>query len=461
MGHIFKRAFAKGRRHWVVVALVLAVTVPLTPWLGRQFNLESWQNWLFQKIAEATPRPIQPRTFRFVMVDDPSYTSLQSRIPMRRDYIAKVVRAAADAGATIIAIDFDLRIRHPGSPVASERDDADYNRETGELVNAIIDVARTHRIILPKLVEEHAGGTYVWGLDNYQRFGICKRLIGDGRWESPGPPNRPLDSHTQANINCGYIQLTKQRRMIPPSLPVGDGGRIDSFGLALARAWNPELAETIGVYPAYGTFLPADTLEQRALKAGRRRAGDFVITTTQLFRKDPDALDIISGKPVIIGARWHDPVHPDQYIDMHDTPSGERANGSLIHDSYAEAIVDGRTYSILPHWLQITTEILISVLAAVFMAGISRTEEEQKAAEAREAKPDYKGAFAKLAVFLGFAIALLAAQWLAMVGGGTVFDAIVPLFAVFLHSVFEKFVDRVFVGPAIDLWRRTLPPKPA
>jgi CHASE2 domain-containing sensor protein len=417
-----------GWRHWTVVALVLAITVPLTPAVDRLLGLDQVQCWIFQQLGEIAPRPLEPRYTRLIMIGDAEYygEELRHRRPIRRDYLAKLVDALAAADASVIALDFDLRMPNPGRGSAPGDYDAlrsDYRSEVDALVRAVARAAERRKVVLPKRIAQSADGGYRLSPDVYSPYGICTRLTADGRWDNPGTPEFPLSAQAKANISCGYIALPRDRCQIAPCLDVGHEGKIDSFALALARAHDPGIAGQVGETPYFGTYLRGSVLDDPRIAVSARA----------LLARDPAALAVVRFKPIIVGARWHTDAHGvGKFVDLHWTPVGW-INGTMIHQSYAEAILDGRLYALVPHWMRYIFEVLYALVLAAVLAAYTATQ-------------------ARWAIFAGFVVALPLAQWLLLQLAGVDFQALPALLGLFLHSLFEQPVD-AGVGRAVQAWR--------
>jgi CHASE2 domain-containing sensor protein len=424
-----KRLKRTGWRHWAVVALVLVIIVPMTPGLDRLFGLDQVQCWIFQRLGEIAPRPLEPRYIRLVMIGDDEYygDALRHRKPIRRDYLARIVDALAETNAAVIALDFDLRVPDPArgaTPGDYAALKGDYQAEVELLVRAVARAAETHMVVLPKRIDQGPDGTYHLSPDVYSPYGICTRLTADGRWYNPGTPEFPLSAQAKANISCGYIALPRDRCQVGPCLDVGHEGKIDSFALAVARAWNPSAAQDVGETPYFGTYLRETVLDDPRV----------TISASALLARDPAALAVVRFKPVIVGARWHrDAAGTGEYIDLHWTPIG-RVNGTMIHEGYAEAILDGRLYALVPHWMRHAFEILYALLLAAVLAAYTATR-------------------TRWAIFAGFVLALPIAQWLLIQLAGVDFQALPALIGLFLHSLFEQPVDAA-VDRGVQAWRR-------
>jgi hypothetical protein len=106
----------------------------------------------------------------------------------------------------------------------------------------------------------------------------------------------------------------------------------------------------------------------------------------------------------------------------------------MIHQSYAEAILDGRLYALVPHWTRYVFEIVYALILAIVLAAYTATR-------------------TRWAIFAGFLLVLPLAQWLMLQLAGVDFQALPALIGLFLHSLFERPVDGA-VQRGLQEWRR-------
>jgi hypothetical protein len=414
-----RRAFAffasKGWHYWAIAAAVLALSVYLTP------RLDDWtvniRYALFQRFSEWTAHPLKPRFIKIVMIGDEEYYRGEpaERVPLSRDYLAKLVDALDRADAAVIALDFQMQLpdgNAKGTPGDYAEIPAPYRDETATLMRAIAHAAQSRAIVLPKKMTGPEPDGYRMLPDYFQPYGICTKLKPNGQWDNPGTREFPLTAEAQRHISCGYISLPKDKRQIAPSLDVGQAAPADSFSLAIARAWSPYDAQDIGDEPAYGSYISEKALD----KAGA------IVPAGALLAGDPSVLDRLRFKPVLVGADWHiSGFNLGDKVDRHFTPIGW-TNGAIIHENFAEAILSGRLYSGTPDWLLHALEILFGVFAAILFAAYSQL-------------------WVKIALFFGLAVFLFAVQWLMFQLVGTFFEAIFPLLGLAIHSIVERLIE--------------------
>jgi CHASE2 domain-containing sensor protein len=147
-----------------------------------------------------------------------------------------------------------------------------------------------------------------------------------------------------------------------------------------------------------------------------------VFSAGALLRGEVEVLEAIRHHAVIVGGQWHEyGVGEGDIVDTRQTPLGP-APGVVIHHNFTEAILDGRSYSYVPMWLLTSLEVIFGVVAALVFAA-------------------YSGFWTKVGGFIIFSFALVLIQWLMLQLFGTFFEAFVPLLGLWLHSIFERFLD--------------------
>jgi CHASE2 domain-containing sensor protein len=105
----------------------------------------------------------------FVAIDDDAFwkDELARRIPLKRDYLAKLVAAVSDADARVIALDFDLRQPiSDGKPVSYP----DYTKETNALLQVLKDVAEKRPVVLAESVDRAQNGPMQLQADIFDDF---------------------------------------------------------------------------------------------------------------------------------------------------------------------------------------------------------------------------------------------------------------------------------------------------
>jgi len=319
-----------------------------------------------------------------VVIGDDEYWNgeLSARVPIKRDYLAKIVEALKEANAAVIALDFDLR---SPSPVGEPVEFPDYLGETKQLLDAVKDASQNRKIILPKSVMFDDQHNYVSRSDIYDRF----------NFESD-------------NVLRGYIALPPDSRQVPWfSLQIKNGGPLNSFSQAIARADNDRALQSVAerLPLPFGSFM---------------RPEDFKsFSASDVLRREPAVFGELAFKVVIVGGVWHKLGYWEgPYIDEDVTPVGI-IPGAYIHANYVEALLDSRTYRPYEGWILIVIEILESLLVAIPFASPIRLL--------------YKTLIVAL-VCLG----LIGFSLISLLAFGLFFDFFIPAILVIGHGVIEQ-----------------------
>jgi len=407
----------KGGRYWSIAVAVLVASILIAPYVDDYLGLVRVRYWLFQHLNELTPRATKPRYVKLLLINDDDYwgSALEGRRPIKRDYLAKLIDKLAAADVALIALDFDVRLPNataPASPGSYDQIPADYRTETGQLVRSIGRAASDRFVVLPKSIWSDNRGSYSYLPDIFQVYGICNGLDSTGHWKNPGTREFPLSPGAQENISCGYIALPFDMRLLPPQLDVGND-ELDSFSLAIARAFNPDSVSLLSQGTSYGSYISPKALIR----------SETIFSAHDLLLGNGHVIDALRRRPVIVGAHWHmAQAALGDLVDVHDTPIGP-TSGAIIHENFAEAMLDGRQYGYIPDWVLQGLTLIFGVVAMVVFAA-------------------FEDLWAQIAVFTCLSFALVLVQWLLLQLLGTFFEAFVPLLGLWLHSVIERLWTR-------------------
>jgi hypothetical protein len=381
LGLRFSTLRDRSRWYWILAFIAIIAGMMLTYYLE--------ENYIWIKTRYVAYRPFEkisnkkPKYTVLVLARDPEYWvgPLARRIPIHRDYLAKVVKALDACEPSVIALDFDL-----SSPTlnGSQIDNPEYSTETQALITAILDVSKRRPIVLP------AGISHTSLEDP---FVIESAVYG----------NLPFSRTLQR----GYINLPFDIRQIPTPQPVVTGGLLDSFSTAIVRAHHEnvlDIASQSDVLP-FGTFIKEDFP---------------TLTTTEVLNGNCGS---IPSKIVIVGASWHrSAFNAGELVDLHATPRGQ-LSGAVIHANYAEALIDERTHKPLPKAVGWAIEFLISAAFALLLA-----------------VKTYKG-FQKPPIVALSCILLFAISYLAWQNAGYYFDFFFPATFLLFHAFAHYFQE--------------------
>ena len=408
--------------YWLTAFAALVCAYFATPYVEDYLNVVSARDFLYQQISQLEPRAIEPRYTKVVWIGDDEYwrPPLNGRSPINRKYLAEIVRALDDAGAAVIALDFSVRLLDPNATGDIGRFDEipqPYRQETDELVRAIVNAAaKGRKIVLSKTIWYGNGGGYALLPDIYQPYGLCTGFDKQGHWLNPGIPGiqpapSPQKIDWRSNISCGYIALPYDMRLLPPALKVLHHGQLDSFSLAIARAYDPERVAELPDKIYYGGYIPETALAR----------AHATLSAAEILRRplSPETESRLEHRAVIVGGHWSQSHmgHAD-FIDEWPTPLG-LISGAVIHQNFVEAVLDGRNFEVIPKWILAVATIVFGILAVLLFA---------KA-------PSILSKFLVLVVLF---VILSIIQWFMMMVFGTFFDAFVILVVLWVQSTLSR-----------------------
>ena len=392
----------KGARHWWTMLALLGGLYIANPYIDEYLNFKEVEIWLFQTLSRLSIHPFKPNAVRLVLIGDDEYWlgPLSGRGPLKRDYLARLVRALDQTQAAVIALDFSFRSPDPGRITTP----LDYKAETDQLMAALEQTAVHRKVVLAKSIWVNNEGAYITEPDQYQAHGICSDPARSTPTAvAPGVPN-------VANISCGYVSLPRDMRTVPGSITLAGGAHLDSFALAVARAIAPQSAKAAQGMN-FGSYVPLQAWSD---------AG-FVIKAGDLLRAPAAFAASVAGRAVIVGGNWSSLASGRGLpSDLHDTPVGSLV-GAAVNANFAEAILGGHLYAPTAKWLPHACEIIFSVVAAVVFS--------------RE-----HGPLTKIVALVGITAVMVTFQWLLLHTVGIFFDAFVPVAGLWLHSLVERLI---------------------
>jgi CHASE2 domain-containing sensor protein len=391
--------------YWITAALVLLVCFLVRPYLERYLDLVRLRDSLFQWLNELNHRPLEPRFVKLVLVEDDDYWKGEpaGRRPIKRSYLATLVRALGEADAATIALDFDLRLPDPNSMTIP----ADYEAETTSFIDSIVEVAGKRDVVLPKTIWFDKGKGYKADPDIYQPYGLCLSAGENGHWHSPGRQNHNISEQTARHIKCGYIALSEDRRVLPGRVTLNGGGHLDSFALAVAKTNNPNSA-VADDRVVYGSYIPPKNFKQ----------GETIFSAGELL-SDSEVRRKLAHKVVILGGNWSTlACGRGAKVDRHETPVG-RLSGALIHANFVEALLDDRKFVGLPDWMLHGLEIAFGLVTALVFALYQRWLPGELVAVA------------------GLSLVLLIITYFMLQIFGILFDGGILLLGLWLHALVE------------------------
>jgi len=397
------RIGGKAVGYWSRAVAVLLVSILLAPWFERVPQVKAVRASVFQFMGEHTPRMLSPRYVKVLMINDEDYWKGDPRgqVPLNRRYLAKLVHALAQANAAVIALDVNEALSDPDKP------DVDITDDTKQLMTEIATAAKSRTIVLAKVFR---GNSYELAPDIFGAFGICRKALPNGQWENPGTKAFHLGGDAKQNIVCGFVGKPITTAQVPPQIDVpGESQPVDSFALAIARAWSPRDALALDRTERLTEFIPLNIVT----------ASGSILSAGKLLSGDAATLHAVRFRPVIIGGNWHvDGYLSGEFVDTHATPL-EPMRGAIINENYVEAILDGRIHEKVAEWKLRVLEILTAIGATIAFAYLRRRR-------------------TKVMLFAGILACLTVVQWSMYALTGTYFEAFLPVFGLMLHSLVDR-----------------------
>jgi len=223
-------------------------------------------------------------------------------VPIKRDYLAKLLLNLGDCDPYVIALDFNFT-----SPVIKGANNSDYYCETRDLITAIETVAPHNPIVLPVALSDDKSRIYPSALDSI--------------------PDR------EDEVVRGAISLPFDYREIPTADRLGNGKLVRSLAFAAARLVNPRLGAR---FPPGGEHFPFGSLVL---------AEDF---HTFPYQEETGfsrpVCKALRHKVVLVGAGWHrNPFGGGGLVDSRQTPIGP-VGAVYLHANYVEALLQSRVY---------------------------------------------------------------------------------------------------------------------
>ena len=137
---VFGELRRKGKRYWLTVLALVVVGTVVGELLGDQYVWIKLRYRIYPILQAMTPGKKGERKTVLVLIDDDDYWKgeFARRVPLKRDYLARLIRALNTAEPTVIALDIDLRSPIPQQGVEEL---ADYRQETQDLLQAHLALA--------------------------------------------------------------------------------------------------------------------------------------------------------------------------------------------------------------------------------------------------------------------------------------------------------------------------------
>ncbi len=402
--------FLRTWNFWSAVVLVGIIGVLSYGYEGvkDQFPwLVTAQLWGYGSMAHAQARPSRAKWVIGVEVDNSSFfgETMHRKGPediTDRDFLAQVVRHAAEANAAVIALDINL--------VREETNAESNDVEDQHLWDAIQFAAGRH---IPVVL--------TFALDTRKM-----RPLNNVFDQYMGPPcNDPVADY---GPRTGFDHAPEDKRKVPLVIDAhSQDGNTElacrSFALQIVDAYEGLL----GISPPTVKRLKDPIRDRQFAYTTFLRQCDFPhVSALKVYTGDPDALALLDHRIVLIGGNrtaWptDNPNPPiSDMLDYHSSPEGLMA-GMYFHANYVEGLLDDRILSTIPRWLAALIDML---LAAAILLAIHH----------------YSGALRSVVVALLIIVPVLIA-YTAMVTLGYCFDFVLPVVLTLLHPAIERYLD--------------------
>ncbi len=331
----FARSFKWLRQNprWLYAALLIAAGI----WVGDL--LEEKQAFLdlryrayqiTQDAAGSLKGELYDHNTILVLIGDDEYWKgpYEGRRPINRESLGQLVAALDKYDPKVIALDFDFSSPAPdGSIVEFPK----YVEETKKLADTIKDVSSRRSVVLP-------------------------RTLGfDGLWIEESDV---YDKYDLGQARFGYIALYNDYRLVPKSVPLKSGDRLDSFAEAIVRCFD-----------LTGNGVKCDRHDETLTYAGAYLYEEQFTKyfANQIMSPDSatqrDLVEKLPGKIVIIGGAWSRyAFNRGSRIDERYTPVGFMP-AVYLHANWVESMLESRTARplwYLPRW---TLEFLLGFVA--------------------------------------------------------------------------------------------------
>ena len=394
--------YGKGFAYWITVLFLIPIGMLIGDLLGEERVWVNARYYLYNSLQSASAHSLtySTRTTVVLIGDDEFWKGdLARRTPLKKTYLARILRKLDMANPAVIGFDIDLRSQTPDKSFVEH---PDYQAETAELLDAINSVSRTRPIVLARTLisEPGPGETGLSSADSDLAYEAEPSVFDDYKFES-------------SNVFEGYVSLPYDIRQVPLTLKTKDGSEIDSFSAAIVRALDPKaILEAQGqdrdALP-YGTFISPQSFEPLSAQ--------YLLDTPPEILKSKLAANV-----VLVGGAWHQYAYGHgKQVDMHLTPVGE-IGGVFVHGNYVEALLTHRTSKPFGKGASVTTEVLLSIFIALVFASNIRS-------------------WKKLALAAGLSLALILITYVSWQNLGLFFDFFIPLILLSGHVVTERVLE--------------------
>lgn len=314
-----------GKHRWLSAAIIILIGIAIGEWMEARyafldFRYKGYQ--VTQSWAARLKDDLYDHHTVLVLVGDQEYWAgnYEGRSPINKTHLGELVTALDQYQPKVVALDFYFSSPKPDGSIL-EHDK--FKKETADLAKALRELKSKPKIILPKTLG-----------------------IEDGFYRAD---SAVYDQSDVGGAQFGYIDLPGDYRMIPPSLPLKDGQRLDSFSEAIVRAFD-----------LTGKALQWDRNdEQECFASGLLSEAQLSsYSATDVLHPDEatraELAHEAKGNIVIIGGAWSkDAFGRGTRVDTRYTPVGS-VPAVFLHAAWVESMLASRTarpMRTLPKWL--------------------------------------------------------------------------------------------------------------
>ena len=288
---------------------------------------------LYQALTWFSRDTLVSEDVTLVYIDNNAHWGLlHGEAPTNRAILAALVDKLVDAKASVIALDIDFL-----APVHRNAGTDDETRgDENEQLRVAVQNATAAGI--PVIL----GGAYV--PRKHTNFRIPEIF-----WEQDlQPPG--WDCKEKRCSGFGFVNAPFDRRLIPTTVKIENAGPMESFALAVAKAKVGPLtplpkSSQLEEDHTFGSFLREEHFRSV-------RAIDILVPDAQAH-----ALNLCSGKIVMVGGHWQDLAGYGALVDDHLSAVG-MMSGLGLHANYVESLLyPAEHWQEVPLWFGIVVDL--------------------------------------------------------------------------------------------------------
>jgi CHASE2 domain-containing sensor protein len=332
---------------WLVFVVLLAGSAILGNTLSSSTVWIAARGAIYQVLTTFGGSDRTPERTALVLLDDTDYwteagsdpakSQLAGRTPTNRKYLALLIDRLAAANVGVIVLDFDLR---SPDPKGAADDLPEYGPEDSTLFESISKACSLG-----------------------SRIVLATELLGDSDGLHPARNIYDSAGLPQTCVRAGYIELPRDIRRVPVTVPTAAYGDADSLSLAAVGAADVA-AHAASASPEdkdfpYSRFLQLSAFEPRGPHQTR-------FTGREIEAADPRALAAqLHNRIVLIGADWHTLAFGEGPLaDQHPSPAHDLP-GVVLHANYVEAALLRGLGKPFPESIAILLEILLVICLSI------------------------------------------------------------------------------------------------